>query len=121
MSAAPARETLFDPTGLLEFADADQIRELTEMFGDQMTAGLPALQAAIASCDSTTIHQIAHGLKGSAATIGAPRVMYIFDAICQLAKRDQTDGTAALHAELVDAWKDTADAITASLRGLEQR
>jgi HPt (histidine-containing phosphotransfer) domain-containing protein len=119
MSAAPARGTLFDPTGLLEFADADEVRELTEMFSGQMIAGLPALRAAIAGRDSTTIHQIAHGLKGSAATIGAPRLMYLFDDVCQLAKRDETDGIAALHAELVDAWKDTADAITASLRGLE--
>ena len=71
MSPAPARETLFDPTGLLEFADADEVRELTEMFSAQMTAGLPALRAAIAARDSTTIHQIAHRLKGSAATIGA--------------------------------------------------
>ncbi len=120
MSPAPARETLFDPTGLLEFADADEVRELTEMFSAQMTAGLPALRAAIAARDSTTIHQIAHRLKGSAATIGAPRVMYIFDAICQLAKRGESEATAALHAQLVDAWKDTADAITTSLRALDR-
>jgi HPt (histidine-containing phosphotransfer) domain-containing protein len=121
MSPPPqAREALFDPAGLLEFADADEVRELTEMFSDQMTAGLPALGAAIASGDSTTIHQIAHGLKGSAATIGAPRVMNIFDAICQLAKRGETNGTPALHAELVDAWKDTASAITATLRDLDR-
>jgi HPt (histidine-containing phosphotransfer) domain-containing protein len=120
MNAAPARESLFDPTGLLEFADADLVRELTEMFGDQMTAGLPALRAAITSHDPTAIHQIAHGLKGSAATIGAPRIMNICDAICRLAKRGQTDQTVALHTELADAWKDTAAAITVSLRGLDR-
>ena len=120
MSPAPARETLFDPTGLLEFADADEVRELTDMFSAKMTAGLPALRAAIAARDSTTIHQIAHRLKGSAATIGAPRIMNICDAICRLAKRGQTDQTAALHSELADAWKDTAGAITVSLRGLDR-
>ena len=120
MSPAPARETLFDPTGLLEFADSGEVRELTEMFSAQMTAALPALKAAIASRDSTTIHQIAHRLKGSAATIGAPCAMHILDAICQLAKRGESDATAALHAQLVDAWKDTADAITTSLQALDR-
>lgn len=120
VSAAQARESLFDPTGLLKFADAGQISELTEMFSDQMTARLPALGVAIAGGDSKATHEIAHGLKGSAATIGAPRVMNVCDAICRAAMRGEKDRTAALHSELVDVWKDTAGAITACLRDLNR-
>jgi HPt (histidine-containing phosphotransfer) domain-containing protein len=118
MSAPQERESLFDPTGLLDFADADQVVELTEMFTDQMTERLPRLRAAIAGADSEAIYQLAHGLKGSAATIGAPMVMKVCDGICRAVRQGEPEAIAALQSELVEVWRDTAGAITASLREL---
>jgi HPt (histidine-containing phosphotransfer) domain-containing protein len=110
----PAPE-LFDPTGLLEFAEPDELSEFIDMFSAQMSARLPELADAIARDDATAVHEIAHGLKGSAATIGTPRLMAVCDAICAVTKDGSCAGAPALHAQLVDAWTDAARVIAAYL------
>jgi HPt (histidine-containing phosphotransfer) domain-containing protein len=101
----------FDPAGLLELGGRDDLSEFTGMFSAQMAVRLPELSDAIAHDDPAAVHRIAHGLKGSAATVGTPRVMQVCDAICKLAKNGSCVGAAALHAELVVAWDDAARSI----------
>jgi HPt (histidine-containing phosphotransfer) domain-containing protein len=101
----------FDPAPLLELAGLAGMSEFTDMFNAQMSARLPELADAIARDDPAAVHGIAHRLKGSAATVGTPRVMRLCDAICKLAKDGSCVGAAQLHAELVDAWADAARAI----------
>jgi PAS domain S-box-containing protein len=103
-TSAPA---LFDPTGLFEIADADQASRLIWMFIDQTTERLPLLADAIAAADPDAVHQIAHGLKGSSATIGAPRITDRCGALCELTKNGSTDGASDLYSDLVAAVSDT--------------
>jgi signal transduction histidine kinase/DNA-binding NarL/FixJ family response regulator len=102
-STSSSLRPLFEPTGLFEIANSDQIGTLIRMFIDQANDQLPRLEQSLAARDATTANEIAHGLKGSAATVGAPRVTEICDAICELAQRGTTDGGAELCATLVDA------------------
>jgi HPt (histidine-containing phosphotransfer) domain-containing protein len=110
MLAHPPQES-FDPAALLELAGLAGMSEFTDMFSAQMSVRLPELADAIARDDPSAVHGIAHRLKGSAATVGTPRVMRICDAICKLVKDGSCVGAAELHAELVDAWNDAARAI----------
>jgi len=107
----PARPDSFDPAGLLELAGRADMSEFTDMFSAQMSVRLPELADAIAHGESGAVYGIAHGLKGSAATVGTPRVMRVCEAICMLAKEGTCVGAARLHGELVDAWNDAARAI----------
>jgi len=106
-ASATSAPSLFDPAGLFEIADADQASKLIWMFIDQTTERLPLLADAIAAADPEAMHQIAHVLKGSAATVGAPRITEICSAICAIAKNGSTDGAAELDSDLVDAVADT--------------
>jgi HPt (histidine-containing phosphotransfer) domain-containing protein len=105
----------FDPTGLLELAGPDELSEFIDMFSAQMSVRLPELADAIARDDPAAVHEIAHSLKGSAATIGTPRVMQVCDALCTVAKDGSCVGAPALHAELVAGWRDAAAAIAGYL------
>jgi HPt (histidine-containing phosphotransfer) domain-containing protein len=105
----------FDPTGLLELADLAGVREFTDMFSAQISLRLPELADALAREDAAEVYQIAHGLKGSAATVGTPQVMRLCEAICQMAKTGSCVGVSELHTELVDAWNDAARVIAAYL------
>jgi HPt (histidine-containing phosphotransfer) domain-containing protein len=96
---------------LLELAGRDGVSEFTDMFSAQMSTRLPELADAIAQGEPGAVYGIAHGLKGSAATVGTPRVMRVCEAICKLTKDGSCVGAAELHGELVDAWNDAARAI----------
>lgn len=111
----PAPLESFDPTGLLELAELDEMSDFIDMFSAQMSVRLPELADAIARDDPAAVHEIAHSLKGSAATIGTPRVMQVCDAICVVAKDGSCVGAPELHAELVAAWRDAAIAIAGYL------
>jgi two-component system sensor histidine kinase/response regulator len=107
--------SLFDPAGLFEIANADQAAKLIWMFIDQTAERLPLLAAAIATPDAEAVHQIAHGLKGSAATLGAPLITDICGAICEIAKHGSTDGASELYSNLADAVADTKSPMLAYL------
>jgi CheY-like chemotaxis protein len=108
--------SLFDPTGLFEIADADQASELIWMFIDQTTERLPSLADAIAAADPHAVEQVAHGLKGGAATVGAPLITDICGAICKIAQEGSTDGVSGLYGDLVAAIEDTKAPMLAHLK-----
>ena len=106
---------VFDPTSLAEIADGAVERQLIGMFLDQLSARVPTLADAIAAQAAGKMHDIAHQLKGSAATIGAPAVMEICDGICKIGKTGGVAGAAELHARLADVAAQTSDAMRAYL------
>jgi two-component system sensor histidine kinase/response regulator len=105
-AAEPASE-LFDPAPLHEIGDPETEVALATMFLDQSAERLPAMREAIVSEDSDRLHGLAHGLKGSAATVGATRMSEIARQLCEIAAAGQTAGALELHAELSDALTQT--------------
>jgi two-component system, sensor histidine kinase and response regulator len=105
--------SLFDPTALFEIVDGDQAEELVRMFIDQLDAALSQLADVIARADPDELHQVAHRLKGSAATLGAPKLMDICEALCKMARSGSIEGASALHAELADVAAATSSTMRA--------
>jgi HPt (histidine-containing phosphotransfer) domain-containing protein len=81
------------------------------MFVDQCVERLTAMHDAIADDDPDRLHGLAHGLKGSAATVGATRMSEIAKALCEIASAGATAGTLELHAGLTDALTQTRTAL----------
>ena len=81
------------------------------MFLDQSADRLPAMHDAITADDGERLHGLAHGLKGSAATIGATRMSEIAKELCEVAAAGRTSGALELHAELSDALAQTRAAL----------
>jgi two-component system sensor histidine kinase/response regulator len=107
---APAGD-VFDPAPLHEIGDPETEVALATMFLDQSAARLPALRHAIDADDPQRLHGIAHGLKGSAATVGATRMSEIAKELCDIAAAGQTDGALELHKRLTDALAQTSTAL----------
>jgi CheY-like chemotaxis protein len=103
---------VFDPAPLNDIGDPETEAALATMFLDQSAERLPALRAAIAADDAAELHGLAHGLKGSAATVGATRMSEIAEELCELASGGKTSGALALHSELTDALVQTSAALT---------
>jgi two-component system, sensor histidine kinase and response regulator len=115
---APADDTtggtaseIFDPAPLHEIGDPETEAALATMFLDQSAQRLPAMREAITSADAERLHGLAHGLKGSAATVGATRMSEIARQLCEVAAAGQTSGALALHDELSDALAQTRAAL----------
>jgi two-component system, sensor histidine kinase and response regulator len=104
---ADAACEVFDPAPLQEIGDPETEVILATMFLDQSADRLPAMREAIASGDAERLHGLAHGLKGSAATIGATRMSEIARALCEIAAAGQTSGALDLHDDLSDALAQT--------------
>jgi two-component system, sensor histidine kinase and response regulator len=115
--AAETASEVFDPAPLQEIGDPETEAALATMFLDQSAERLPAMHEAIASDDPDRLHGLAHGLKGSAATVGATRMSEIAKALCDIASAGRTAGGLELHAELTDALAQTR----AALGGLTSR
>jgi CheY-like chemotaxis protein/HPt (histidine-containing phosphotransfer) domain-containing protein len=98
---------LFDPAPLHEIGDPETEVALATLFLDQSAARLPAMHEAIVCDDSDRLHGLAHGLKGSAATVGAIRMSEIARQLCEIAAAGRTSGALELHAELSDALSQT--------------
>ncbi len=98
---------VFDPAPLQEIGDPETEVALATMFLDQSAERLPAMHEAIASHDAGRLHGLAHGLKGSAATVGATRMSEIANELCEVAAAGRTSGALELHAELADALAQT--------------
>ena len=104
--AEPASE-LFDPAPLREIGDPETEVALAMMFLDQSAERLPAMREAITADDPDRLHGLAHGLKGSAATVGARRMSEIARSLCEIASAGRTSGALELHAELTTALAQT--------------
>ncbi|HEX3691076.1 MAG TPA: PAS domain S-box protein [Solirubrobacteraceae bacterium] len=106
-SAGAATSDVFDPAPLQEIGDPETEVVLATMFLDQSADRLPAMREAIAAHDAQRLHGLAHGLKGSAATVGATRMSEIAKELCEIAAAGQTAGALDLHDELADALAQT--------------
>ena len=102
---------VFDPAPLQEIGDPETEVTLATMFLDQCAERLTAMHDAIADDDPDRLHGLAHGLKGSAATVGATRMSEIAKALCEIASAGATAGTLELHAGLTDALAQTRTAL----------
>ncbi|MGH2857809.1 MAG: response regulator [Solirubrobacteraceae bacterium] len=119
LAPEPERErepdtSVFDPAPLRELADPQTEAALAVMFLDQASERLPALAGAIEAGDPARLRDLAHGLKGSAATVGATRISQLSRALCELAEREgvrENGDAAALHEELVAAFSATSFAL----------
>jgi CheY-like chemotaxis protein len=101
---------LLDPAALQEIGDPETELALATMFLDQSAERVPAIRAAIDAADAGQLHGLAHGLKGSAATVGATRMTEIATALCELAAVGRTSGALELHDQLADALARTSAA-----------
>ena len=111
-SAAPPGQ-VFDPAALDEIGDPETEAALAVMFLDQAADRVPALRGAIETCDAERVHALAHGLKGSAATVGATRMAELSRQLCQLAERGEVPPAAtAVHVELAEALSATSRALS---------
>ena len=110
--AAPDVSAVFDPSALGEIGDPETEAALAVMFLDQVTERLPALMGAIESADAERVHALAHGLKGSAATVGATRISELSQDLCELAADGVTPAAVEIHVELADALSATSIAIS---------
>ena len=103
--------SIFDPAPLSEFGDPETEAALAAMFLDQAAERVDALSDAIRSADPDRLHSLAHGLKGSAATVGAARMSELSRELCELAKQGVTDGAAEVHDRLAQALDQTSTAL----------
>ncbi|MGH2889357.1 MAG: response regulator, partial [Solirubrobacteraceae bacterium] len=107
-------ESVFDPAPLRELGDPQTEAALAVMFLDQVSERLPALAGAIRAADGVRLRELAHGLKGSAATVGAIRISELSRALCELAEHGSIgeDGAAAeIHGRLSAAFDATSIAL----------
>jgi two-component system, sensor histidine kinase and response regulator len=111
--AAQIVSDMFDPAPLQEIGDPGTEAALATMFLDQSAERLPAMHEAITSDDPDRLQGLAHGLKGSAATVGATRMSEIAAALCDVASAGRAAGGLELHAELADALAQTRTALGA--------
>ncbi len=110
---APAEDAcdIFDPAPLHEIGDPETEVALATMFLDQTADRLPAMREAIDAGDAGRLHGLAHGLKGSAATVGATRMSEIAKELCEIAAAGRTSGAQELHRDLSDALTQTRAAL----------
>jgi CheY-like chemotaxis protein len=110
-----ATAAVFDPEPMRGIADEGQQADLIGRFIRQMTASQGELADAYTAHDPATVRAVAHKLRGSAATIGAPRIMAICKAIYQSADTYEPERGSELHAELDAALADTHVAMNSFL------
>jgi HPt (histidine-containing phosphotransfer) domain-containing protein len=88
-------------------------RELLDLFRVQVDRTLVELTAAIRDGDQEECSRLAHGLKGSSATMGATRMRFLCD---RLAHPEGNGGAASRDAQLEELHQVSAE----SLRAVEQ-
>lgn len=108
-----AAAVAWDPSVLADIGLPEDTVDIVAMFVEQVDERLPRLRDAIERGDDGQIHELAHFLKGSAATVGAQRLAAACDALCGTAVDGQAQTASALCSQLTEAWEDTAHAIAA--------
>lgn len=80
--------------------DADLVAEVVELFLEDSPHRLDAIRAAAARGEAGQLGKSAHGLKGSAANVGAIRLRSVCERLEYLGKSGNLSGCDALVAEL---------------------
>jgi CheY-like chemotaxis protein len=112
-------EPLMDPSRLDDaFGDDAQGRAtLLALFVDRSRLAVAELAAAIGARDSAAGARLAHGLKGSAAVVGAARLSALSGTSCEALAAGRLDEAGALQSELERTFELTATSLTGSADG----
>jgi signal transduction histidine kinase/CheY-like chemotaxis protein/HPt (histidine-containing phosphotransfer) domain-containing protein len=102
--------------GALAGTDASLAAELARLFARESRAALAGLRAAMAERDGADIARAAHGLKGSASTLGAVRVSDLATQIERAGRDGRVDDAAALLEQLVPAVDRASEALSAAVQ-----
>jgi len=92
--------------------DPEFLSELIELFLDETPARLAELRQAAAAEDATGLTTAAHGLKGSAASLGARGICELCGALERLGRSGSTRGAAAL----IDLLREELERVRTALR-----
>jgi PAS domain S-box-containing protein len=113
-AAAGGEAALIDLSRLEDvFGDDDEARaSLLGQFVAQSGATIAALAEPIAAGDADAVARLAHGLKGSAAVVGAERMSQISARLCDEAAAGRLEDTERLVIELQSAFEATDKALT---------
>jgi PAS domain S-box-containing protein len=102
--------------GALASTDASLATELARLFARESQAALAGLRAAMAERDGADVARAAHGLKGSASTLGAGRVSDLAAQIERAGREGRVDDASALLERLVPAVDSASAALSAAAR-----
>jgi HPt (histidine-containing phosphotransfer) domain-containing protein len=112
LGGEPGDTSLWDARVLAEIGDPELTAEILELFTQQLTDALPQLAAALSGGDGERVRELAHRLKGSALTVGAPRLAAVLDELSMAGSTGQLDCAGELFTRLSDTWRATAAAAT---------
>ena len=104
-------EAVFDQSPLREIGDPETEQLLATMFLEQARERLPQIADAIATDDPERLRELAHGLKGSAATVGAVRIRDLCQTLCTMAADRAIAGAENILAQVAAALEATAAAL----------
>jgi CheY-like chemotaxis protein/HPt (histidine-containing phosphotransfer) domain-containing protein len=111
---------LIDPATLIELRElhGDGLRELLELYLDDVASQMPRLTAAIEQGQTDSVALTAHRLKGSSLAVGAQLVSAIAAELENRAKAGDRDGAGELARSLERAVSDTAAALRCESAGV---
>lgn len=101
----------FNTSPLSDIDDPEIEAALVQMFLEQANAQLPELSEAITESDAAQVQKLAHGLRGSAATVGARQISELCEALCELAPAGVCQEAIGTHGQLATAVEETATAM----------
>jgi signal transduction histidine kinase/HPt (histidine-containing phosphotransfer) domain-containing protein/ActR/RegA family two-component response regulator len=110
----PAEIAVFRAAALeSSIGDPEAQAALVSMFLDHVAEVLPEVGHAIETADGERLVDLAHGLQGSAAVVGASRIVELSGALRQAAADGLGAQATETYLELVDALPETRVAMTA--------
>jgi HPt (histidine-containing phosphotransfer) domain-containing protein len=114
MPSAPSDpEILFDRELALHHAgdEAELLRAVVQMFLDQASERLDALEAALREGDTHELERAAHSLKGTAATLALGRVRALSDELERMGAAGEMAGAPERLVELGEAIEEVLPAL----------
>jgi PAS domain S-box-containing protein len=117
----PLDESVLDSLAALQGEeDGDIVAELTEIFVKETEPRLERLEGAVAAGDADVLHRESHGLKGTAASIGARRLAQVAKVMEEGGRAGSTEGAEALLRDLREEYARVKAALRARVgRGKE--
>jgi PAS domain S-box-containing protein len=102
--------------GQLGSADPSLAGELARLFAREARGALAGLRAAMAERDGADVARAAHGLKGSASTLGAMEVSDLAARLERAGREGRLDDAAELLGRLAPAVEAASEALSAAAR-----
>ncbi|MCA1832020.1 MAG: Hpt domain-containing protein [Actinomycetota bacterium] len=99
-------------------SETDVLTEIVEMYVKDTPLRIEALRTAAEQTDAAAVQAAAHGLKGSSANLGVPRMTELSSAIEIAAKTGQLDGLSAHIDDLAAEFESSRVALLSFMRAL---